>query len=40
MFWSLVDIKLVILGYKNIDLKKSKILHFSKGDSPPFLVKT
>ena len=29
----LVDIKLAIFCYKNIDLKKSKMLHFSEGFS-------
>ena len=31
--------KLAILEHKNIHLEKSKILHFSKGVSPCFLVK-
>ena len=40
VFCDLVDRKQAIYDYKNIDLKKSKILHFSKGVSPCFLVKT
>ena len=39
MHWGLVDSKLAILGCKNIHLKKSKILHLSKGVSPWFLAK-
>ena len=31
-----LDRKLVFLDYKNIDLKKSKNCHFSKGVSPWF----
>ena len=39
VFFDLVDRKLAILDYKNMDLKKSEILHFSKGVSPWLLVK-
>ena len=39
VFCSLVDKKLAIMDYKNVDLKKSKLFHFSKGVSPWFLVK-
>ena len=35
----LLDRKLAILYYKNIDLKKSKVLHFFNVVSPWFLVK-
>ena len=34
----LLDRKLAILDYKKMYLRKSKILHFSKGVSPLFLV--
>ena len=39
VFSGLVDKKLAIMDYKNVDLKKSKLFHFSKGVSPRFLVK-
>ena len=39
MFSDLLDRKLVILCYKNIDLKKPKVLHFFKVVSSWFLVK-
>ena len=39
VFSDLLDRKLAILYHKNIDLKKSEILHFSKGVSPWLLVK-
>ena len=39
MFSDLVDRKLAILDYKNVDFKKSNILHFFKGVSPWFSVK-
>ena len=39
MFCGLVDKKLAIVDYKNVDLKKSKLFHFFKGVSPWFLVK-
>ena len=39
MFFDLVDRKLAILDYKNMDLKTSEILHFSIGVSPWLLVK-
>ena len=39
VFCGLLYRKLAILEYKNIHLEKSKILHFSKGVSPCFLVK-
>lgn len=39
MFFDLVNRKLAILDYKNMDLKKSEILHFSIGVSPWLLVK-
>ena len=39
MFSDLVDRKLAILDYKNVDFKKSNILHFFKGVSPWFAVK-
>ena len=38
MFCGLVDRKQAMLDYINIDLKKPKILHFSKRVSPWFLV--
>ena len=38
VFSDLLDRKLAILHYKNIDLKKSKVLHFLKVVSPWFLV--
>ena len=39
VFPDLLDRKLAILYYKNIDLKKSKVLHFFNVVSPWFLVK-
>ena len=39
VFSDLLDRKLAILYYKNIDLKKSKVLHFFNVVSPWFLVK-
>lgn len=39
VFCSLVDRREAILDYKNIDLKKWKILHLFKGVSEWFLVK-
>ena len=39
MFCGLVDKKLAIIDYKNVDLKKSKLFHFPKVVSPWFLVK-
>ena len=39
VFWHLVNRKLAILDYKNIRLKKSKILHFSKRFSALILPK-
>ena len=39
VFCGLLDMKLAILDYKNSDLKKSKILLFSKGVSQCFLAK-
>ena len=39
VFSDLLHRKLAILYYKNIDLKKSKVLHFFNVVSPWFLVK-
>ena len=39
VFSDLLDRKLAILYYKNIDLKKSKVSHFFKVVIPRFLVK-
>ena len=39
MFSDLLDRKLAILYYKNIDLKKSKVFHVFNVVSPWFLVK-
>ena len=39
VFSDLLDRKLAILYYKNIDLKNSKVLHFFSVVSPWFLVK-
>ena len=39
MFCDLVGRKTAILDYKNINLEKLTIFHFSKGVSPWFLAK-
>lgn len=39
VFFDLAGRKLAILDYKNVNLKKSEILNFSKGVSPWLLVK-